>query len=117
MATELAQRDWLPVWLSLLVWPGAGQLYCGRRLKGLALIVASTLFGLLFAVLAGLEVLRALPADPALLDPGNLLWALRRALLQAVPVLALAALPLAAVWIYAVVDAWIEARGGTARVV
>lgn len=117
MRTERAQRDWLPVWLSLLVWPGAGQIYRGRRLKGLALIAASTLFGLLFAVLAGLAVLRAIPADPALLDPGNFLLALRRALLQAAPALALAALPLAAVWLYAVVDAWIEARGGTARVV
>lgn len=117
MGTDPARRDWLPVWLSLLVWPGAGQLYRGRRLKGLALIVASTLFGLLFAVLAALAVLRALPADPALFDPVNFLLALRRALLQAAPVLALAALPLAAVWLYAVVDAWREARGGTARVV
>jgi TM2 domain-containing membrane protein YozV len=99
-------RDWLPVWLSLVVWPGAGQMYQGQRVKGLALVAASTVFGLAFAVLAGLVVLRALPADLALLDPLTFLASLRRAVLGQLPMILAAALPLAAVWVYAVVDAW-----------
>jgi TM2 domain-containing membrane protein YozV len=108
MGSEPARRDWLPVWLSLLVWPGAGQLYRGERVKGLALIAASTVFGLLFAVLAGLAVLRALPPDP-LVDPLALLGSLARGLLGQARALALAALPVVAVWLYAVVDAWRDA--------
>jgi TM2 domain-containing membrane protein YozV len=108
MGSEPAPRDWLPFWLSLLVWPGAGQLYRGERIKGLALIVASTLFGLVFAVLCGIAVLRALPADP-LLDPLALLGSLARGLLRQARTLAFAALPVVAVWLYAVVDAWRDA--------
>jgi hypothetical protein len=106
MPSTPRSRDWLPVWLSLLVWPGAGQMYQGRRLKGAALVAGSTLFGLAFAVLAGLVVLRALPADLALLDPLTLLRAMRRVLLGELPALVAVALPLAAIWVYAVVDAW-----------
>ena len=106
MVGEPARRDWLPVWLSLLVWPGAGQMYRGQRVKGLLLIALSSLSGLGFAVLSGLAVLRALPADPALLDPRRLLSALRAALSGEACALAATALPLAAVWLYAVVDAW-----------
>jgi TM2 domain-containing membrane protein YozV len=107
MGSEPAPRDWLPFWLSLLVWPGAGQLYRGQRLKGLALVAASTLFGLVFVVLCGIAVLRALPAEP-LVHPLALFAALVRGLLSEALTLALAALPVVAVWLYAVVDAWRE---------
>jgi hypothetical protein len=106
MPRRARSREWLPVWLSLLVWPGAGQLYQGRRAKGLALVTLSGLLGLAFALLAGLVVLRALPADVALLDPLTLLAALRRSVLDQLHRLAAVGLPLAAVWAYAAVDAW-----------
>ena len=105
-AGDRARRDWLPVWLSLLVWPGAGQLYGGRRLKGLALVAVSTLCGLAFALRAAQGVLRALPAAAAALDPSSLVGTISHALRAEAAALALAALPLLAVWIYAVVDAW-----------
>jgi hypothetical protein len=103
-----ARRDWIPVGLSLLVWPGAGQLYRGRRAKGMVLILAASLLGLAFAMSIAVVVLRALPADATLLDPGRVVRTLRRALVGNAGTLALAALPLAAVWTYAVVDAWRE---------
>lgn len=106
MRSDPARRDWLPVWLSLLVWPGVGQLYRGQRRKGMGLIAASTLFGLLFATLVGLAVLKGMPADPALLDPLSMLDSVRRGLLGQTRTLVLAAVPLAGVWLYAVLDAW-----------
>jgi hypothetical protein len=107
-AADPPRRDWLPFWLSLVVWPGAGQLYRGRRAKGLALIVASTLLALAFAVRVALGVLRALPVDQVLPDPRAFAAALQRAFLADAGPLALAALGLLAVWTCAAVDAWRE---------
>lgn len=107
MPAERVPRDRLPVWLSLLVWPGAGQLYLGRRLKGLALVAASSLCGLVLAVRAAFGVLRALPGPGAPLDAGSLARMLHLLRGEA-PMLVVTALPLLGVWIYAVVDAWRE---------
>lgn len=98
----------MPVWLSAVVWPGAGQVYAGRKSKGYVLIALSTLFGVGFAVAAALSALRGLPADLTLLDPERVIPALWRAVAADARTLLSAAVPLAAVWLYAVVDAWRE---------
>ena len=99
----------MPVWLSALVWPGAGQLYAGRRRKGYALIALSTLLGLAFAVVTALSILRHLPGDLTLLDPARIVPTMWCAAAADARRLALAAVPLVAVWLYAVLDAWREA--------
>jgi hypothetical protein len=81
-------------------------LYQGRRVKGLALVTLSGLFGLAFAVLAGVVVLRALPADLALFDPLALLGTLHEAVLDQIHLLAALGLPVIALWAYAAADAW-----------
>jgi hypothetical protein len=99
----------MPVWLSAVVWPGAGQIYAGRRSKGYVLIALSTLLGLVFAVVAALSVLRHLPGDLMLLDLERIFPTLWRAATADAGRLTLAAVPLFAVWLYAVLDAWREA--------
>jgi hypothetical protein len=99
------------VWLSALVWPGAGQVYAGRRRKGIALIVLSGLLTLVFSVVAAICILQASPpGSAALLDPAEVRLALRRLAAEDTGTLLLAACPLAVVWLYAVLDAWREAR-------
>jgi hypothetical protein len=100
-------RNLVPVWLSALVWPGAGQVYGGRRRRGIALIVLSSLLALTFSLVAAVCVLKVLPVDPAeWLDPGRIHLALRRVAADDTGTLWLAVAPLVAVWLYAIVDAW-----------
>ena len=99
-------RSLMPVWLSALVWPGTGQVYAGRRGKGIALIVLSALLTLVFSVVAALSILQASPPGSALLDPDEVRLALRRLAKEDTGTLLLAACPLAVVWLYAVLDAW-----------
>lgn len=96
----------MPVWLSALVWPGAGQVYAGRRAKGIVLIVLSGLLTLVFSVVAALCILQASPPGAVLLDPADLRLTLLRLVAEDAGTLALAASPLVVVWLYAVIDAW-----------
>jgi hypothetical protein len=96
----------MPVWLSALVWPGAGQVYSGRRRKGIALIVLSSLLTLGFSAVAAVCIVHALPDDPtAFLDPERVALALRRVVEDDIGTLLLAACPIVVVWLYAIVDA------------
>lgn len=109
MSPEARPRNLMPVWLSALVWPGAGQVYSGRRRKGIALIVLSTLLTLGFAVVAAVCIVHALPDDPtAFLDPERVGLALRSVIEDDVRTILLAACPIVVVWLYAIVDAWRE---------
>jgi len=95
----------MPVWLSALVWPGAGQVYAGRRVKGIVLIALSGLLTLVFSVVAAFCILQA-SSGAMLLDPEELRAAFGRLLSEDAGTLALAASPLVVVWLYAVFDAW-----------
>jgi hypothetical protein len=104
-----SRRNLVPLWLSALVWPGAGQVYAGKRGKGIALIVLSGLLTLVFSVVAAICILQASPPGSAtLLDPGEVRLALHRLAVEDTGTLLLAASPLAVVWLYAVLDAWRE---------
>jgi hypothetical protein len=85
--------------LSALVWPGAGQMYNGERVKGLCLIGASGLLAVALAVTLGLFVANGMVTG---FDPETVRIVVPRALgLGGVLVL---------VWAAAVVDAWRGAR-------
>src|SRR5262245_46486381 len=95
----------MPVWLSAPGWPGAGQLYAGRRAKGIVLVALSGVLTLVFSVVAALCILQA-SSGALLLDPDALHAAMGRLFAEDLGTLALAAAPLLVVWLYAVVDAW-----------
>ncbi|HEX9078821.1 MAG TPA: hypothetical protein VF795_04465 [Desulfuromonadaceae bacterium] len=97
------RRRWIALLLSALVLPGLGQIYLGRKVKGIAIILSINLLMLLalFVLLKGLSpVIAAKIASGTIIGPDEVLAALQgvsgfgRALLAA----------FAVVWGYAVVD-------------
>ena len=101
----------MPVLLSALAVPGAGQIRNGEVAKGIALVVASLgLFGILFVrILADLWPVIVAPHDLTTLVP-DVNSAVTRALSGHGLLVAL----LVVVWVYAVADAFWVARGRAA---
>lgn len=99
------------VLLSALVWPGAGQVYAGRRVKGAVLMALSG--GAVAAVLfqAGAAALRALPAS-GVLDPAEA-HAIAEAIVaregRSIGVFSLVAV---GAWIYSIADALLSRQRG-----
>jgi TM2 domain-containing membrane protein YozV len=97
------KRKWVALCLSALVLPGLGQLYLGRKAKGIALLLITNLLMLLalFVLLKGLgPVIAAKVAAGTIIDPNEVLASLNgvsgfgRALLAAFVL----------VWGFAVID-------------
>ena len=97
------KRRWIALLLSALVLPGLGQLYLGRKVKGIAIILAINLLMLLalFVLFKGLSpVIAARIASGTVVGPDEVLTALQgvsgfgRALLAV----------FAVVWGYSVID-------------
>lgn len=97
------KRKWIALLLSALVLPGLGQLYLGRKVKGIALLLIVNLLMLLalFVLLKGLgPVIAAKVAAGTVVGPNEVLEALHgvsafgRALLAA----------FGAAWGYGIVD-------------
>ncbi len=80
------RHPWIAVPLSLVVW-GLGQVYCGRIVKGLVLLLIGSSFG---------------PVLAALFTLGHARWH--------VIVLVASAVALGVLWLYTVVDAYVTAR-------
>ena len=101
-----------PVLLSLLVFPGLGQLATGRRWRGLAYAGAS--LALLVAVLRRVytETLRLMPDEPeAVLDPA-LPFRLAAEIHRAnAAFFAWASAGIVVLWALSAVDAWAASRG------
>jgi hypothetical protein len=60
---------WRSVWLSGLVFPGLGQLMCGRPLRGLAFATGSLIVAVALVLRVARETLARLPTDLAEFDP------------------------------------------------
>lgn len=60
---------WRSVWLSGLVFPGLGQLMCGRPLRGLAFATGSLIVAVALVLRVAKETLARLPTDLAEFDP------------------------------------------------
>ena len=99
--------------LSLLVIPGAGHIFIGKKLKGFFLAIASVFFIVVPLVRYGmvasyaLNVMAVQRGGPAinLLYAGELAWPEVRN----IALLSLAALTL--IWAYAAIDVYLETRG------
>lgn len=98
-----------PVFLSALVWPGAGQLYNREARKGALLIAISFLVVLALCIVIGLDLARALTADFSAFEaePAGVTW---QALAQDARLLLGIGVLVIAVWAYGVVDAYVGAR-------
>jgi diadenosine tetraphosphate (Ap4A) HIT family hydrolase len=101
---------WRPLLLSALVLPGLGQLATGRWMRGLLLAGASLVAVVLLLVRVSREALRRMPTDPLDFDMGTVFAmaeAIRRdnaALFSGLTFL------LVALWLIAILDAWLAQR-------
>jgi diadenosine tetraphosphate (Ap4A) HIT family hydrolase len=116
-ATELARRvlgrlaregrpSWRPALLSGLVWPGLGQITKRQYLKGLLLMALSLLVAIAVALRIARDVLESLWSNPSELDLVQLVVAAQRVREASGGFVLLGSLALAALWIYAVADAY-----------
>lgn len=98
------KRKWIALLLSALVLPGLGQLYLGRKVKGIAIIMAVNLILLLalFVVLKGLSPVIAVrvAGGAVTVTAEEVMAALRGVSAFAKGVLA----AFVALWVYSLVD-------------
>jgi len=101
-----ARTPWRPALLSGLVWPGLGQLAKHQYTKGLLLMTLSLLVAIGVAFRIARDVLESLWSNPSELDLIQLVVAAQRVREASGGFVLLGSLALAALWIYAVADAY-----------
>lgn len=106
---------WVPVLLSALVWPGAGQLYNREVRKGIILGALTFLLCLSFTMGAELQILDRLPPEALSANWVQTHWAQVRSVMDDVLkqkssyVMTFNLLMFAA-WLFSVVDAYLTAQ-------
>jgi hypothetical protein len=109
-SASTADRRWRPVLLSGLVLPGLGQLATGQWLKGLVLAGASLVAAVLLIVRVSGEALRRMPTDPLDFDVGTVFDMAAAIRHDNASFFSGITLLLVALWVVAVVDAWLAQR-------
>jgi hypothetical protein len=105
-----ARRRWRPLLLSALVLPGLGQLATGQWLKGLLLAGTSLAAVVCLLVRVSSETLRRLPTDPLDFDVGTLFGLAEAIRADNAAFFSGVTLLIVALWLIAIVDAWLAQR-------
>lgn len=100
----------IPVLLSALVWPGAGQIYNRDFKKGIVLILLTFLAGLSLFMVAGMQIAQHLPPDVSSIDTARAQAIADEILKKNAGFFASFNILVLATWVFGVIDAFLGAK-------
>lgn len=100
----------IPVLLSALVWPGAGQIYNRDFKKGVVLVLLTFLAGVSLFMVAGMQIAQHLPPDVSSIDAARAQTIADDIVKKNAGFFASFNILVLATWVFGIIDAFLGAK-------